>query len=166
MILDLEKVQQLKPNSNKKLLAMCDDCKGTFSRQFQLLNRQKEHRCYPCARKHIGKTMNREKINAATRDRRGDKHPRWNPQLKEYKKYCGRVHYLTMKTYRKYKDVINPNGYPRTLCGVEGGYQLDHKIPIKEGFIKRIPEEVVADVLNLQIIPWKENRSKGFKLGV
>lgn len=52
---------------------------------------------------------------------------------------------------------------PRTLCGVVGGYQLDHIIPIKVGFEMGILPSIIGNINNLRFIPWKENRSKGYK---
>lgn len=80
-----------------------------------------------------------------------------NPNTPEYKIYAGKVHRLTKKTYELYKEEINPDDHPRTVCGVEGGYQLDHIITIKFGFENNIPPEVLAEKDNLRILPWKEN---------
>lgn len=54
-------------------------------------------------------------------------------------------------------------GYKRTLCGVEGGYQLDHIISIKEGFEKNIAPEIIGAPGNLQMLPWRDNLLKSFK---
>jgi len=70
------------------------------------------------------------------------------------------VRKLTEENYKEYKNIINPNNFNRTLNGVEGGYQLDHIISIKTGFLNNIPPEEIADINNLQIISWKENRKK------
>jgi len=48
----------------------------------------------------------------------------------------------------------------RGLCGVEGAYQLDHIISIVKGYEEGIAPEVIGDISNLQIIPWKENLLK------
>jgi len=49
---------------------------------------------------------------------------------------------------------------PRTLCGITGGYQLDHIISISSGFENKIPPEVIGNIKNLQFITWEENLSK------
>lgn len=85
-----------------------------------------------------------------------------NPNAPAYKKYAGKVHNLTKWTYEKYKNEINPNNYPRTICGVDGGYQLDHIIPIKFGFENNIPPEVLAEKDNLRMLPWKENLMRNY----
>jgi hypothetical protein len=79
----------------------------------------------------------------------------------EYKRYRNRVKTLTEAAYRSNMQIINPHKHPRTLCGVDGGYQLDHIVGIRYGYDNMIPVEVIASVDNLQMLPWKENRTKG-----
>jgi hypothetical protein len=84
-----------------------------------------------------------------------------------YKRYKQQVYKLTEKTYVDNIDIINPQRLPRTLCGVEGGYQLDHKKPIKECYIEGLTVEETSSIDNLDLIPWKENLSKrNFELKV
>lgn len=77
-----------------------------------------------------------------------------------YKLYAGKVHRMSGKTYLENIDIINPNRYPRTVCGVPGGWQLDHVIPIKEGFRRNISPEKMSAVENLRMLPWKENLTR------
>ena len=83
-----------------------------------------------------------------------------NPLLPEYRRYVGKVYRLTEETYAQYCQIINPNHYPRTLCGVEGGYQLDHIISIKRCWNEGKSPAEAASFTNLQIIPWRENLDK------
>ncbi len=85
---------------------------------------------------------------------------RRNPTRKEYVYYRGRVHHLTQITYQKYQEDINPHNLPRTLCGIDGGFQLDHVISIREGFLLGLLPEALASKENLQMLPWKENLAK------
>lgn len=82
----------------------------------------------------------------------------------EYIRYKNRVTKLTEQTYQKHIDILNPNRYPRTLAGVEGGYHLDHIIPVKYAFDNNWKPEKVAKLENLQILPWRENIQKGNKI--
>lgn len=91
---------------------------------------------------------------------KGENHPNWNPNKSEFQAYAYQVRLLSEQTYREHKTTINPQDHPRTLCGVEGGYQLDHKISIKEGFKKGLSPEELAHPDNLQMLPWSENREK------
>jgi hypothetical protein len=86
-----------------------------------------------------------------------------NPATPEYKKYSRQVHGLSQKVYEEYKNVINPNNYPRTLCGVEDGWQLDHITPIKECFEKGLTPQEASQVTNLRMLPWKDNLMRNFK---
>lgn len=85
-----------------------------------------------------------------------------NKNSKEYKTYARKVHRLSSKTYSENIDIINPNRYNRTLCGVEGGWQLDHIIPIKECYIKGMSPEEASKIENLRMLPWKENLMRNY----
>lgn len=80
--------------------------------------------------------------------------------IPQYQKYARKVRYLSETNYAKYKEIINPDDYPRTMCGVDGGYQLDHILGIRECFDKGISIDECASLQNLQMIPWKENLQK------
>jgi hypothetical protein len=153
-------VSHLKPQSNKKVECICDDCIQPFVRQFQLVNRQMTHRCKQCARRNVHRTMNTERIAIANVQRSGHKHPRWNPNKRDFQAFANRVRWLTEKNYRVFKHLINPNGVKRTRCGVSGGYQLDHIISLQRAFESGMCPEKCASVENLQILPWKVNRTK------
>ena len=51
----------------------------------------------------------------------------------------------------------------RSQNGTEGGYTLDHKISVLKGFKEGIAPEVVGHITNLQMLPWRDNISKGWK---
>lgn len=91
----------------------------------------------------LGKQKYQERYNNATSN--------------DYKTYARKVHRLSDKTYTENIDIINPNRYTRTLCGVENGWQLDHIIPIKECFRRGTSPEKASEVSNLRMLPWREN---------
>jgi len=78
----------------------------------------------------------------------------------EYQKYCRKVRHLTEMEYDKYINIINPHKHKRTLCGVDGGYQLDHIRGVSECFKSGVSVEECSSKDNLQMIPWKENLNK------
>lgn len=94
----------------------------------------------------------------------GEDHPNWCNKKTEYAQYCYAVHRLSESTYTKYKHIINPNDYKRTKAGIDGGYQLDHIVPIHYGFTNNIAPEELAKLENLQMLPWELNRNKGHKV--
>lgn len=79
-----------------------------------------------------------------------------------YKRYKALVHRLSGYTYTENIDIINPNRYTRTLCGVENGWQLDHIIPIKECYEKGISPEDASSINNLRMLPWKDNLMRNY----
>ena len=79
------------------------------------------------------------------------------PTTKEYRLYRNNVARLTERNYVEYIDDINPRRYPRTIAGVEGGYQLDHIKPVRECFDEGVAPEEAASVHNLRMLPWREN---------
>lgn len=72
--------------------------------------------------------------------------------------YKNRASYQTHKTYKANKELLNPHDYPITLCGVPGGYQIDHLLPRSVAYKLGISEEEVSHVDNLQVISWEDNR--------
>ena len=153
-------IADLAPNSNKQIRCQCDRCGGQFSRTYQRLHIKPEHLCYQCDRKYVGSIIDYKAIARNRRDYNGENHPRWNPNKSEFKAYGNKVRWLSEKTYRLHKLDINPSNLPRTRCGVSGGYQLDHIVSIKRAFEQKWLPEQCAMVTNLQMLPWKTNRTK------
>lgn len=88
---------------------------------------------------------------------------RTNPNTSKYLRYKNKVHRLSEHTYRKNRNIINPSEHPRTRAGVKGGYQLDHIITVKQGFIDQIPAENIASLDNLRMLTWEENLKRNRK---
>jgi hypothetical protein len=140
----------LPKNSNKKVIAICDECSVGFKRNWQTIsmNQSGLHLCKPCS-----KTRRTNAVSGWL----ADKSPNWNPETVDMVRYTNRVHYLSDKTYLQHKSEINPNNYPRTRNGIDGGYQLDHIVSINYGFENKIPPEKMAEKENLQMLTWQEN---------
>jgi 5-methylcytosine-specific restriction endonuclease McrA len=90
-----------------------------------------------------------------------EKHPRWNPNKSEKRKYTNACNKVTAQFDL---SVLENSDKLRGLCGVDGAYQLDHIIPIQYGFENSIPPEIIGHIDNLQFIPWEENNAKRDKL--
>jgi len=73
----------------------------------------------------------------------------------KYEKYRIEVNYLTNKSFHKYYKQINPNNLKR---GKE--YNIDHIYSVANGFENNVSVEIIANPLNLQMLPAKENISK------
>lgn len=80
-----------------------------------------------------------------------------------YRDYKNAVYRLSQKIYEENIVIINPNNYPRTRMGVNGGWQLDHIKPVIECFKEGLIIEEAADIKNLRMLPWKENLMRNFK---
>lgn len=150
-------ISELKDKSNVRVNCKCDDCGCEYT---QRVSRNTDT-CYECRHKAAMKGNAFGKANKGKSGLSGPDHPRWNPNKKEFQKYSGKARWLTEKTYVEYKHMINENNHPRTLCGVEGGYQLDHIISLKNAYELGISPEVISQPGNLEMLPWLENRQKG-----
>lgn len=78
-------------------------------------------------------------------------------QMVEYERYCKKVRHLSDKVFKEHHDEINPLQHKRGMHS----YHLDHIMPIIEGFIQGLTPEFVARKENLQMLPAKDNLSKG-----
>lgn len=80
----------------------------------------------------------------------------WLKQLSAFKKYRLLVNRLTYKI-----DVTNLLNYDkRGVSGTKGAYQLDHKFSVCEGFKQGVDPHIIANINNLEFIPWEENIKK------
>lgn len=152
------KVSELLSGSNCVVLCKCNLCEKEYSQRYC----RNTDICYPCRKIKLmqgnchGTKNKGKKIISMT----GNKHPRWNPNKKAFTEYAYKVRRITEETYKQNMNLINPDNLPRTLCGIEDGYQLDHKISIKWGFLHGVNPKVIGNISNLQMIPWNENRKK------
>ena len=96
------------------------------------------------------------------KSRTGELSPRYRHDINhtEFKLFRNRTTMLTEKTYKKYKDEINPNNLPRAKAGIDGGYHLDHKVSVIWGFENGWSPEQLSAKENLQMLPWLENVKK------
>lgn len=152
------KIEDLPENSNKRVKCVCDSCGDAFSRQYQLLKKAQKKQnnkdlCYSCARKRVGKVAKRPNMLWETDSDCVSK-------KSEFEKYRKLVVYYTK---RQPLHLLENSDKPRTVCGVSGGYQLDHILSIKDGFIRGIEPRFVASLINLRFIPWEENNRKNAK---
>ncbi len=77
----------------------------------------------------------------------------------EFLKYRWEVDRLT----RKQPIHILKNVDKRGKAGIIGAYHLDHIKSVWYGYSKQIPAEEIADIQNLQFLPWLENQKKWYK---
>lgn len=135
----------IKPNARRRITRACigKDCNNTFEIGPSHKKKYCSHSC-------------QIRTNPIGSKGKGTRSIR-NPNISEYKRYSQLVHAMSHEVYMKNIDLINPNRHPRTLCGVEGGWQLDHIRTIKECFQNNIPPEEASKLENLRMLPWKDN---------
>jgi hypothetical protein len=159
----LVKVVDLPQFSGTKVLFKCDECgiewKRRYSKKF-IKGTYDKDLCYKCSRLDIGKRVGKKNAIKAGKKNRGSNHHNWNPNKKAFQEYAYTVRRITEETYNKNKDTINPDNHPRTLCGVDNGYQLDHIVSIKWGFLHGVNPKALGGLGNLQMLSWEENRKK------
>ena len=73
----------------------------------------------------------------------------------EWKLYESLVDRITRSSWVYHQDKINPNKLPR---GKE--YELDHIYSKHQGFLNKVPPEVIGHYKNLQLVPRYQNRKK------
>lgn len=158
-------INDLMPKSDIYVSCRCNECNEKYLQRF---SRNKEI-CRQCRQKirNIGNKYGtahkgRKNPNATSHLKHfyGEDHPNWNPNKPEFLTYASKVRFITEATYISHKNTINPLNKPRTLCGVLGGWQLDHIISIKKGFIDGIDPKIISSLDNLQMLPWEHNRQK------
>jgi len=88
-----------------------------------------------------------------------EKEKRYNNAVKYkegYIEYRFLVDQETRKTYKAYKQIIDPNNIGRSYK-----YHLDHKYSIYQGFIDNIDPKIIGSIHNLQMLSFDTNISKG-----
>jgi transcription elongation factor Elf1 len=79
--------------------------------------------------------------------------------LPEWKKY--RVDVLRITKQQPLHLLENYD--KRGVNGVPGTYTLDHIVSIRKGFNENIPPDQIGHISNLQMLPWEDNITKGWK---
>ena len=90
------------------------------------------------------------------------RYPKPEYNLKKFHDYKRAVYRQSEITYKNNIDKINPNRYPRTRMGVDGGWQLDHIKPVNNCFKEGMSIVEASDMSNLRMLPWKENLMRNF----
>lgn len=83
-----------------------------------------------------------------------------DPAYSNFRKYRNRVAVRTKKNYDLYKNEINPLNLPLGKCGIDGAYQIDHKISVRIGFEQGMLIEDISSKENLQMLSWLDNVKK------
>ena len=160
---------------NKTGRLLCTSCAGTIGRANSATKptgRPKGSKTHPDKlinhrRPGAGKRLNAIKETTA--------YYKWLDGMAKDKGWMSWEDYTTnIKTYKQYKANVTritnqqpiqqlENFNKRGVNGQTGAYTLDHIISIKKGFIENTPPEQIGHINNLQMLPWEENITKGWK---
>jgi hypothetical protein len=105
---------------------------------------------------HYNQTTASKKNNANKARKRWEKFWEGVPHESKYQ-YTERVGYLTDRNYRRYKDILDPQGLRSHQ------WHLDHVFSKSDGFRYNVDPVVVAHPANLRIISASANSSKNFR---
>lgn len=147
------------------VVKVCEHCSNVFEATTSYAIKHAKfcgNRCYFASKKGT-RPLVPDEILKAPRPYRPRYHMR-NPRLREYIRYRNEVKRISEKVYVQHMDTINPGRKPRTLCGVHGGWQLDHIYPLKRCFEEGWSPEQAGCLSNLQMLPWEENLRKRDKV--
>jgi hypothetical protein len=84
----------------------------------------------------------------------------WEEYVQNYPKKQFYKREVWKYTYKNNLEDL-PNWDKRGRCGVQGAYQLDHIVSINTGWENNISAEEIANIKNIRMITWEENRKKG-----
>lgn len=145
--------------SNRKEV-VCETCSKKFEIVFSSTQKFCSRKCLHLNEEYKNKLRTVDRSYMKTEQYRNSLMKQDTPA---YRRYRNKVTKLTEQTYIMHKEKINPNNYIRSVAGVEGAYHLDHIISCRIGFDNDIPPEIISNVDNLQMLPWRDNVVKGKK---
>ena len=152
----------------------CKECKDLYASEVnkgnpKITGRPKGSKTHPSKRINHSRPGNGKRLNdlltfeqrmqGIARRNGYDTYEEYRESLPEWKSYKIDVWRLTNQQPLHLLENYDKRG----VNGQEGAYTLDHKISIKRGFIENIPPEDIADINNLQMLPWEENITKGWR---
>jgi hypothetical protein len=158
--LGLSKIRGRRPGRliKERIIVECSVCLTEFRKIVSSKQKYCSRKCMYSSLEYRDMLKSRDKSYMMTEKYRRTK---MKEGTAEYKRYCNRVHKLSQKIYEENISILNPHGHVRTLCGVDGGYQLDHIVPLRYGFDNGITPEEISSLNNLRLLPWKQNLTKG-----
>lgn len=157
------RVDHLQENSNVTVECWCERCEKFYKNRF--VRATKNQYCKSCLSTYalLGNSLGRINKGKPNIKISGSNHPRWVENKSDYILYKNQVYKYTRKQNIK---LLKNSEKPRTLLGNVDGYQLDHILSIKDGFLNNIPPYMVGDIKNLQIIKSTENRIKWYNSAI
>jgi hypothetical protein len=152
----------------------CKVCKDVYASEANLGNpkitgRPKGAKTAPEKRKNHGRKGAGKRLSASLTfeqkmkgiaKRNGfNSYEEYRDSLPEWKKYRVDVIRITKQQPLHLLENYDKRG----VNGNPGVYTLDHKISIRKGFNEGIPADQIGHISNLEMLPWEQNISKGWR---
>lgn len=102
-------------------------------------------------------------------------------EKRSHDSYMMRVHGISYQEwltfmqneYEEYRRIVRRVTSSQPLSNLDDidkrskmGYHLDHNYSISQGFRDSVPPEMIGNIINLRMIPWKDNIIKGDKCDI
>jgi hypothetical protein len=114
----------------------------------------------PGAGKRLNNSLTKEQRMKGIAKRNGyETYEQYQATLSDWEKYKNEVWRIT----NQQPLFLLENFDKRGQSGIEGAYQIDHMYSILKGFKSQIPPALIGDIKNLQMLPWLDNLTKGWK---
>jgi hypothetical protein len=140
----------------------CPICEiGVYHTQGEIKQKKRKHCSISCLMQNKEYREKLRKADKSYMQSEKYKNTLRKENVPEYKRFQRQVIRETEKTYANYIELINPQRHPRTLCGVSGGWQLDHIKSIRSCFDDGMSIQEASRKENLQMLPWLDNLLKG-----
>ena len=159
-------------NLNKTGELFCNSCAGIIGRQrsdkkptgrpkgSKTSTDKRMSHSRPGAGKRLSDSVTFEQRMEGIAKRNGyDTYEEYRDSLPAWKGYRIDVMRITNKQPLHLLDHYEKRG----VNGQTGVYTLDHIISIKKGFKEGISPDIVGHIDNLQMLPWEENITKGWR---
>ena len=139
---------------------LCGNKINYYSKEWKYINAIKNNSCCPkCVtnKREVKWILSRDQINKMAATKAGySSYEEYQKALPEFQRYKKEV----IRQTNHQPIQLLPNFSKRGRAGTDGAYQLDHIISIWRGFREGITEEKIADISNLQMLPWLDNLKK------
>jgi hypothetical protein len=124
---------------------------------FETLNKMLKYRNLPKLNRNIKKHDRFESYKKTFKSRYGIPYDEYLKTKSDFYRYKGRVKYYTQKTIKEWGVFI---GDLTKVGRGKGFHHVDHIVSIKDCFDYNVDPKIVADIINLRVIPEEENLSK------
>ncbi len=137
--------------SNKKPIGRPKGSKNKDNTKVKLANIHK--------RKYLKLITKEQRLKGIAKRNGYATYEEYQATLSDWEKYKNEVWRLTNQQPLTELENFDKRG----TSGIEGAYQIDHIYSVLKGFKNGVPPSLIADIKNLEMIPWLDNVKKGWK---